>query len=300
MKYLIAAGMLLSPLCTAAQQVSDRDFRYTVASPQYAPGAGPRVWFDEGHNNPHTLKGKFAAFGDVLSQDGYQVTPGRQKLSMPYLQAAKIFVTVNALYDRYEWDLPARSAFTPEEVRVLHNWVEAGGSLFLVTDHMPCGASVNDVAKSFGFNIINGFARRRDRKDEMFSRGRGNLHHNTITAGRKKEEQVDSCMIWGGTGLLAPAGAQVITSLGDEYEIVLPSKADVVDKTTPVVSGLGFVNAAYRQYGKGRIVLFADGAPFAAQLESIYNRKRGMNHPKAGQNAQLLLNIIHWLDGKLP
>jgi hypothetical protein len=300
MKQLFCTAIVCLPLFAAAQQVSDPHFRYTVTAPVYEPGRGPRIWFDEGHNNPHSLEGKFAALSRVLQQDGYTVLPGREKLSLPYLQAAKIFITINALYDPYNWDLPARSAFTPGEVDTLHNWVKEGGSLLLVTDHMPCGASVNDIAKAFGFNIINGFAQRRNRKEELFSRNRGNLHHNAITTGRNTDERVDSCMIWGGTGFLMPPGAQAITSLGDAYKILLPSKADVWDETTPVISGLGFVNAAYMPYGKGRIVVFGDGAPFSAQLEGIYGNKRGMNHPKAGQNAQLLLNIIHWLDGQLP
>lgn len=290
MKILTA---LLFPAFAMAQQVSDTAYHYPLSKPMYASGIGPLVLFDEGHNNPHTLKGRYAAFGELLRQDGYKVIPGREKLSPAYLQTAKIFVSANALYDRVNWDLPTGSAYTDEEVKALHDWVKEGGSLFLLTDHMPCGASVNAIALSFGFNVMNGFAARKDRQEEIFTRKKGNLREHTITRG------IDSLMIWGGTGFLAPAEAQIIASLDEGYEIFFPSKAEEITATTPKVPGTGFVNAASLEYGKGRVVIVGDGALFSAQLEGIYSNKRGMNHPKAGQNAPLLLNIMHWLDGKL-
>ena len=38
---------------------------------------------------------------------------------------------------------------------------------------------------------------------------------------------------------------------------------------------------------------------FTAQLAGPEKRKGGMNSEYASQNYQFLLNIIHWLDGKL-
>ncbi|GEP94209.1 DUF4350 domain-containing protein [Chitinophaga cymbidii] len=286
-------ALLLFPAFAMAQQVSDTAYHYPLAKVMYTADTGPLILFDQAHNNPHTLKGRYAAFGDLLRQDGYQVEPAREKLTPALLRPAKIFVSANALYDRANWDLPTGSAYTENEVKILHDWVQNGGSLFLLTDHMPCGASVNTVALSFGFNVVNGYAARTDRQEEIFTKKKGNLHQHAVTRG------IDSLMVWGGTGFLAPAGAQVIASLGAGYEIFLPSKAEQITDTTPRLSGLGFVNAASLEYGRGRIVVFGDGAPFTAQLEGIYSRKRGMNHPKAGQNAPLLLNIIHWLDRKL-
>lgn len=291
--------ILCCPVLLKAQQVNDTAFRVPAFPSRYTYNSGPLVLFDEGHNNPHTLKGRYAAFGKVLRHDGYRLEKSAGKLSALNLQHAQIFVSANALYDPGNWDLPARSAFTAEEVQALHEWVREGGSLFLITDHMPCAASANAIAQSFGFNLINGFAQKKDRTQEIFSRSRGNLHSNNITNGRSGRERVDSFMIWGGTGFLAPSEAAVISSLGSGYDIVLPSKADgEISDTTPRVSGLGFVNAACRVYGKGKVVVFGDGACFTAQLEGIYNHRRGMNHPGAGQNMQLLLNVMHWLSEK--
>ena len=56
---------------------------------------------------------------------------------------------------------------------------------------------------------------------------------------------------------------------------------------------------AYMPYGKGRLVAFGEAAMFSAQIAGPDKIKMGMNNPIAPENYQLLLNIIHWLDGKL-
>jgi hypothetical protein len=57
------------------------------------------------------------------------------------------------------------------------------------------------------------------------------------------------------------------------------------------------VQGAYMNYGKGRIVVFGEAAMFTAQLQG--KNKIGMNEKSASQNAQFLLNTLHWLDGIL-
>lgn len=285
----------------SAQQVADETFDYPVTVPVYKTGSGPLIVFDEAHNNASTLRGAYAPFGKLLASDGYQVVSSREKVTSELLKEAKIYVTVNAMYDMEDWDLPARSAFSPDEIAELANWVADGGSLFLVTDHMPCGASVNELAGRFGINIINGFAIRKDGRAEVFSKEKKTLMSNEITSARGKK--IDSIMCWGGTGFIVPPHSHVISVLGDDYRIYLPSQASQIEKrlkaTIPYISGRGFVNGAYLEFGKGRVVIFGDGAPFSAQLQGIKSEKRGMNHPWATQNAQFLLNIIHWLDRAL-
>lgn len=284
-----------------AQQVSDENFNYPISAPIYKRGKGPLILFDEAHNNASTLKGAYSGFSNLLRDDGYNVVSNKENVSWELLKGAKIYVTVNAMYDLEEWNLPARSAFSKKEINELSTWVAAGGSLFLVTDHMPCGASVNELAGRFGINIINGFALRKDGLPEVFSKERKTLISNQITSSPGKE--IDSIMCWGGTGFIVPSHADVISALGDDYNIYLPSNVSQIKRplpeSLPYISGRRLVNGAYLKYGKGRVVIFGDGAPFSAQLQGIKSEKRGMNHPGAIQNAQFLLNIIHWLDDKL-
>ena len=49
------------------------------------------------------------------------------------------------------------------------------------------------------------------------------------------------------------------------------------------------------QYGIGHVAVFGEGGLFCAQVSNI--GPIGMNHPDASQNAQFILNVVHWLSG---
>ena len=80
---------------------------------------------------------------------------------------------------------------------------------------------------------------------------------------------------------------------------LLPDTAWVFDQTTIIYGVEGWSQGAYRTFGKGKVVAFGEAAMFTAQLAGPNRVKAGMNNEIAPQNYQLLLNIIHWLDGKL-
>jgi hypothetical protein len=56
---------------------------------------------------------------------------------------------------------------------------------------------------------------------------------------------------------------------------------------------------AYKSNGKGKVAVFGEAAMFTAQLAGPEQRRIGMNSDLAPQNYKLVLNVIHWLDGKL-
>ncbi len=292
---------LTQPVAVNAQQVADMGYTYKIKKPAYELGKGPIIGFDEAHNNEQTLKGTYFPFNKLLSQDGYNLKPVRERLTPGALKDVGIFVTVNAMYDPGNWNLPIRSVFKNDEIEVIFDWVNNGGSLFLITDHMPCSGSAHDLAAKFGFNLINGTAIRKDRKPEKFSKEKHTLHASVIT--NTPGAEIDSIMIWGGAAFIAPKNAEIISSLSDDYEVFLPSKTSDISfpiaDTIPKISGSGLANGAFLKAGKGRVVVFVDGAAFTAQLEGIKSKKRGINNPGASQNAQFLLNIIRWLDKKL-
>lgn len=291
--------VLLLPTCLCAQSVADTGFHYMTARPHYSDGKGPLILYDGGHNNPLSLKGQYSAFGRVLEADGYRLATHQGPIMAEALPGARVFVTVNAMHDLENLDLPTGNVYTDEEVETLYTWVhQHGGSLFIITDHMPCAGSVSKLAARFGFNLINGFAQRKDGLPEIFSRKRGNLTSNAVTD--VEGAVIDSIRVWGGTGFFPPPDAVVVSSLGEDYEVFLPAQVAEMNHhvapTVPKISGTGLANGAILQCGRGRVFIVADGAPFTAQLQGIKSHKRGMNHPDATQNAQFLLNIIRWLD----
>lgn len=286
------------------QQIADSTFHYANKYPIYKNSQGTVITLDEAHFNFHTLSGRYYTFARLLEEDGYILNAGRSAFTSDYLSTVKILVIANALPDTSDWTLPAKSAFTTAEINDLRKWVMNGGSLFLIADHMPFPGAYSQLGLAFGFNFINSYALRKDKKAEMFSRELKNLTSNRITSGRNKSEQVDSIRIFGGSAFIPPSGATIISKLDDNYNIYLPTKAEKlsatkIDDTTAVLSGHGLVNGAFMEYGRGRIVVFGEAALFSAQLQGVEKRKMGMNNPQARQNPQFLLNIIHWLDRKL-
>jgi hypothetical protein len=302
MKYITIIILVLITGCfytLRAQQVPDTDFKYEISVPAYARSRGPIITMDEAHLNFHTLEGRYSPFGALLANDGYVLKAGKEKFTVPYLKSTKILVIANALGDTGKWKLPTLSAFSAEEVRAVDQWVKEGGNLFLIADHMPCAGAAANLAGTFGFNFMNGFALKQEMGREVFSRKLGNLAETPVAAGRMPGERIDSIEMFTGSAFLAPPQATVITRLDEKYTIQLASVAWEFSETTPKISGMHFVNGAMLQYGKGRVVVFGEAAMFTAQLQGPEKRKMGMNMPSAKQNPQLLLNIIHWLDGKL-
>jgi hypothetical protein len=79
--------------------------------------------------------------------------------------------------------------------------------------------------------------------------------------------------------------------------MLLPDTAWVFNKNTTVINIGGYSQAAFKTYGNGKVVAGGEAAMFTAQLAGPQSYRAGMNSPEAKENYQLLLNIIHWLDG---
>lgn len=296
---LLSMGLLLLGATAQAQQVADSSFDYHIAKPVYAQGKGTVITLDEAHFNFHTLGGRYYAFGKLLQKDGYVMQSGTEKFTTAYLADKKILVIANANGNNGPWRLPTASAFSKEEIVAVAQWVTNGGSLFIIADHMPFAGATAPLAAAFGFNFTNGFAMRKDDAAEVFARSLNNLSANAITNGRNQAERIDSIHVFTGQGFLPPPNATIISPLNEGYEILLPTVAWQFSDSTPRISGLGLANGAFIRYGKGRLMVMGEAAMFSAQLAGTDRRKMGMNNPVAKQNPQFLLNIMHWLDGKL-
>ncbi len=71
-------------------------------------------------------------------------------------------------------------------------------------------------------------------------------------------------------------------------------------ETTPRVPAAGFLQGAVLRFGRGHVAVFGEAAMFTAQVSGPQRFPMGMNRPEADQNAQFLLNLMHWLTGLLP
>ncbi len=288
------------PFDLFSQQIPDSEYDPVIAHPEYSTGKGPLVVIDEGHNNYHTLNGRYDPFARVLRKDGYVVKPYTGRFEMSALQGVRILVIANAMnkINVQHWYLPTPSAFAPKEIQDVKKWVEDGGSLFLIADHMPMGGAAADLAAAFGFSFTNGFAVDTARGGtSFFTRSDGSLTSDIISNGRNDSERVDSVVTFTGQAFRIPGKAIPILRFDKRYTLLEPDTAWVFDRSTKLTPlDSTWVQGAFMEYGQGRVVMFGEAAMFTAQLTGRNLTRAGLNSSFAKGNLKLLLNIIHWLD----
>jgi hypothetical protein len=294
--FLVVSGQL----SLFSQQLADTSYNPLILHPEYSPGKGSLVVIDEGHNNYHTLEGRYLPFARLLRQDGYVVNGYNGIIDLSRLNKVRILVIANALnkINVFHWYLPTPSAFSPREIETLKKWVDSGGSLFLIADHMPMGGAAADLAAAFGFRFTNGFAIDTTKGGTaFFYRSDNSLSSNIITNGRDSTERVNKAVTFTGQAFRFPDEAIPILRFDKRYTLLETDTAWVFDSTTKFIPlDSTWSQGAFMDYGKGRLVMFGEAAMFTAQLAGPQQSRIGMNSSFAEENYKLLLNIIHWLD----
>ncbi|HEU4882721.1 MAG TPA: DUF4350 domain-containing protein [Longimicrobium sp.] len=303
---LVCAGLMIAAVAApaGAQQVADSAFAPAITRPAFAEGAGPLVLVDEAHTNFHTTDGRYYTFAQTMRRDGYVVRGLRTPFTRQALAGARVLVIANALHpsNAQNWALPTPSAFTPDEIAAVEAWVREGGSLVLIADHMPMPGAAGDLAAAFGVAMGNGFAF--DSTEQVstmrFTRGEGSLADHAITRGRDAAERVDSVFAFTGQAFRVTApGAEPLMTLGPGSVLLLPEVAWQFSAQTRRENVAGQLQGAVLRHGGGRVAVFGEAAMFSAQLAGPQRQPMGMNNPGAPQNAQFLLNVMHWLTGVL-
>jgi len=299
--FLLASVVLSTP--STAQQVADTLFHPNVGAPAFKGGTGPTVLIDEGHYNFHTMSGRYLPFARVLQRDGYVVNPRGGRLTRTDLDRAKILVVSNALAKENEndWSLPTPSAFDSAEIAMVRNWVNGGGSLWLIADHMPFPGAAGPLAAEFGVLMTNGFALDARTQDGRlcFTRTAGTLAEHPITQGRNRSERIDSVTAFTGQAFRLEGSGEALMTLGHNVVLLMPEVAWQFSKLTPSMSASKMLQGAVLEFGRGRVAVFGEAAMFSAQVAGPNHSPTGMNDPRAPQNAQFLLNVLHWLSGLL-
>jgi hypothetical protein len=133
----------------------------------------------------------------------------------------------------------------------------------------------------------------------LFKLSDGSLKEHPITRGRADAERVDSVATFTGSAFQVDGGAQPLLVLGPSVSSFLTTVAGQMTDETPRVPVSGWYQGAVLRYGKGRVAVFGEAAMFSAQLAGPNRGQMGMNAPVASRNPQFLLNVMHWLSGKL-
>ena len=211
----LSVGGCASPRGTVQQL--DLSWQPVVETPAHGPGRGPTVLVDAAHGNYHTIDGRYGAFARLLEADGHIVRSAETPVTQMLLDDADVFVISNALKGGAdaEWKLPTPSAFRPEEIETLVRWVEGGGALMLIADHMPMPGATADLAAAFGIVFYNGFAMKsvEERGTVDFSRAGDTLADHAITRGRHDGERVNSVRSFTGQAFRAVAPVEALMHL---------------------------------------------------------------------------------------
>lgn len=303
---LVSAGALTG--CSSHSHHSHAradDWSPSVAAPEFQFGRGPAVLVDAAHGNWHTIEGRFAPFAEVLRKDGYRVDSATERISRESLQNTDVFVIANAVKGGEDsvWMLPTPPVLDAEEVSVLVEWVNDGGSLLLIADHMPFPGSVAALADAFGIVFLNGYALRSASEGGTFvyTRAAGTLVDHPISRGRTPSEQIPSIKAFTGQAFRAAVPAEPLLLVPDSWTVFFPREAGVFTPDTAQESARGLFQGVVLRHGKGRVAVFGEAAMFTAQTrqrgENI--QRFGMNDPEAGHNLQFVLNVMHWLSGLL-
>jgi hypothetical protein len=287
---LAALAAVLFAGTAAAQQVADPDVDLSVASPAFAAGAGPRVVIDGAHHNFHTVDGRYAPFAQLLRNDGFRVEGSAAPFSDASLADVGVLVISNALAaeDVEEWRTPNPSAFTADEIAAVRRFVERGGSLLLIADHMPMAGAATELGAAFGIAFVNGFAMDGDDAPDLFTRENGGLADDPLTAG------IPQLRSFTGSAFTV-AAARPLLRLDARYEVLTPEVAWQFSDETPRVSGEGRLQGAVMEVGRGRVAVFGEAAMFTAQVAGAQRTPMGLRAPGAEHNKQFALNVMRWL-----
>ena len=88
-------------------------------------------------------------------------------------------------------------------------------------------------------------------------------------------------------------------TIGHNVRLLMPEVAWQFSRLTPSLSASQMLQGAVLRVGKGRVAVFGEAAMFSAQVAGPNRIPMGMNDQSAPQNAQFLLNVMHWLSGLL-
>ena len=318
--------LLLSAAVSHAQMIADPNADASVANPAYT-ATHPRVAIDQAHGNIHTKDGLFRPFADLARNDGYNVVANTASFTHDSLQGIDVLVISNPLGQLSNDNNNSTPAFTKAESDAVYEWVQRGGSLFLIADHAPIGDAAQPLAQRFGVTLGNNVVfdtnpdnfTSEDITELVFSNHNHLLGDHPITRGRNDTERIHKLVAFTGESVTIPKGATTLLQLSstsgevatggelrplfDKDAVKAKASREAALKKWPAS---GQAMAIAFAVGRGRVVISGEAGMMTAQVfqekekdgsEKIMG-KMGWDVP-GNDDRQYVLNVLHWLSGVL-
>lgn len=285
-----------------AQMVNDSTFDASVKRPKFKKGKGPALLIDAAHHNFIVEMGLAKPLVDVATADGYRPSIDSSLFTKAYLSNYKIVVITPAMPFTFgsKKEVTTESTFTPAEIDALHDWVNNGGSLILLSEHAPIDKSMTPVLNKFGIQSSIGIvwdSLNCDKTIPMkgfqtllkFNKANGLLNtDHPITQGEQIGEQINAIVTYGGSGLTGPEYTSLFT-LSPSSEIKRWSGINP--------SGSATSQGLVGKVGKGKLVALGDCNGFTAMYINMGAGKKFFAGMQVSDHnwKQFVLNTLHWL-----
>jgi WD40 repeat protein len=176
-------------------------------------------------------------------------------------------------------------AFTDEECETVIQWIIAGGSLLLITDHAPWATPSQCLTEALGVVMSNSngtidpehYLPEGNMGWLVFTRKEGLVGDHPVTLGRSVEERVDNVVTFYGQSLVSSNDFAPLLPLSD-------SALDLVESGARIPAA-GHAQAVAGVFGKGRVVVLGEAMMF---MEAGLTRSDF-------DNRQLAVNTVRWL-----
>jgi hypothetical protein len=295
--FIILSFTLVNISFSLAQQVAIDTLLVPQLIAKFKNNNGPTVAIDTLHNNFHTANGRFLPFATLLKRDGFQF---KTLSTLDDLKTVEVYVISNPINSKNigNWQQPIYNAFSNQNIETLKEWVEQGGRLLLIADHMPFAGAANNLANAFGFDFCDGFAQLDKQQDQpdVFSITNNRLQSHAIVNG-ELGDRIDAVTTFTGSSFTIPEKAQGVLKFIKTDECLSPERAWEFDENTPTRTLENAYQGAVLNYGKGKVAIFGEAAMFTSQ--TITNNTNSFNvgftSTNAPNNVAFIRNVMYWL-----
>jgi hypothetical protein len=304
---IIALSFLLASCQKPNPPVPSKSGDHSIES-----SVNPVLAFDVGHNNSW-IQDELEVLAEYFTTEGFVVRQHLGAFTRESLNDVHIIHISNAIAPENvnNWSLPTPSAFTSKEIDVLYDWVNDGGSLLMVIEHMPFGGSFEDLARAFDVEVSNGFA-----VDEhllsgysedvianagylVSSRKEGTLVKHSILDGTEPFGQIEFLAADVGSAFRLTARAFSLITLGPTIISLEPEVSWEFDSLTDRRTVTGWSQAGVIEVGKGRVAILGDNFLFIVPAFLAPSHWESEKDAKFGiHNAQFTKNLLDWLSGR--